>query len=93
MILKHLLENATENGATEVRIDVAGRALKLTDNGTGISPGNRPRVFEPFFTTRRAEGGTGMGLNIVRSVIEAAGGAIVLEASENGTAFRIDFAA
>ena len=67
--------------------------MTLADDGNGISEGNRARVFEPFFTTRRAAGGTGMGLNIVRSAIEAAGGRITLEPSQSGAAFRIAFEA
>lgn len=89
IVLTHLLENAAEHGATEVRIDVDADGLTVADNGTGISDGNRARVFEPFFTTRRREGGTGMGLNIVRSALEAAGGTITLVPSPSGAVFRI----
>lgn len=92
-VFGQLLRNAAEHGATEVRID-AGRAdgmLRITvaDNGVGISPGNRDRVFEPFFTTRREAGGTGMGLQIVRSMLAAHGGSIRLLVSDSGAAFEI----
>ncbi|MBY4893673.1 sensor histidine kinase [Rhodobacteraceae bacterium N5(2021)] len=91
MVLTHLLENAAEHGAQTVQITVDATGMTITDDGAGISEGNRARVFEPFFTTRRRDGGTGMGLNIVRSGIEATGGAITLEPSEKGTRFRISF--
>jgi signal transduction histidine kinase len=55
----------------------------------GISPGNRDRVFEPFFTTRREAGGTGMGLQIVRSMLAAHGGTIKLLPSEAGATFEL----
>lgn len=92
MALTHLLENAKDHGAQVVEITVDPEHMTITDDGTGISPGNQARVFEPFFTTRRNGGGTGMGLNIVRSAIEATGGEITLEPSKDGARFRITFA-
>lgn len=91
MALTHLLENAADHGAQNVRITVDKQGLSIEDDGAGISDGNRSRVFEHFFTTRRDSGGTGMGLNIVRSAVEAAGCAIALEPSEHGASFRITF--
>ena len=61
----------------------------VADNGSGVSPGNRDRIFEPFFTTRRETGGTGMGLQIVRSMLAAHGGTIELMASDAGAAFEL----
>lgn len=90
MVLTHLLENAAEHGATSVRITV-DEGMTVSDDGAGISDGNRDKVFEPFFTTRRGRGGTGMGLNIVRSAVEAAGAEITLQPSAQGACFRIDF--
>ncbi|GAB5447893.1 ATP-binding protein [Gymnodinialimonas sp.] len=91
MVLTHLLENAADHGARAVKITVDAAGMTIADDGCGISEGNRARVFEPFFTTRRDDGGTGMGLNIVRSAIEATGGEIALEPSEKGARFRVTF--
>ncbi|MBE1291049.1 MAG: HAMP domain-containing protein [Rhodobacteraceae bacterium] len=95
IILTHLLENAQQHGATEVTLiadrETAGATLTISDNGNGISDGNRDKVLTPFFTTRREQGGTGMGLNIVTSTLEALGGSLTLLATERGTAFRISF--
>ena len=92
-IFDQLLRNAHEHGATEIRLAAQGSGhaldIEVTDNGAGISPGNRDRIFEPFFTTRRDAGGTGMGLQIVRSMLAAHGGTIELENSSSGAAFRI----
>lgn len=91
--LVHLAENAVQNGAGELRLsldDQHGRAdLVVADNGTGISPGNRDKIFQPFFSTRREAGGTGMGLDIARAALRSQGSDLTLEPSEKGTAFRI----
>jgi signal transduction histidine kinase len=68
-----------------------GPALTIADDGAGISAGNRRHVFEPFFTTRRDSGGTGMGLTIVQGLLAAQGAVINLQDSPSGTSFRIDF--
>ncbi len=92
-IFDQLVRNAWEHGATNVRI-VGKRAdadlrIVVADDGSGVSAGNRERIFEPFFTTRRESGGTGMGLQIVRSMLAAHGGTIELLPSEKGAAFAL----
>ncbi len=92
-VFAQLIRNAVEHAATAIRVDAAEGegVLRVTvaDNGTGILPGNRDRVFEPFFTTRREAGGTGMGLQIVRSMLAAHGGTIELLPSDSGAAFEL----
>jgi signal transduction histidine kinase len=61
----------------------------VTDDGPGISPGNRDDVFKPFFTTKRADGGTGMGLSLTRNLLEAHSGQIELVSGEGGAQFRL----
>lgn len=91
IILRHLIENAESHGATQVHLAPTRDGFTLHDDGRGISPGNRDRVFEPFFTSRRSDGGTGMGLSIVRSVLAQADGEIALDDTPSGTTFRIRF--
>ncbi|WP_299371379.1 HAMP domain-containing sensor histidine kinase [uncultured Tateyamaria sp.] len=90
-ILTQLARNAAEHGARTLRIAATDVGLTVADDGAGISAGNRDRVFDPFFTTRRADGGTGMGLSIVRSLVQARGGRITLADSSAGAAFDITF--
>ncbi|MEM7641728.1 MAG: HAMP domain-containing sensor histidine kinase [Pseudomonadota bacterium] len=94
LILAELLGNARANGAGSVSIAAAasggGAIIRVSDDGRGISAGNAPHVFDPFFTTRRTEGGTGMGLAIVAAILEAHGGRIRLDDADGGAAFRID---
>ena len=96
IVLGQLLRNAGEHGACQVLLHAgteSGAAfLEVQDDGAGISPGNAARVFEPFFTTRRGAGGTGMGLAIVRSLLTAHGATIRLMPAEQGTRLRIGFA-
>lgn len=64
--------------------------LTVRDEGAGISPENRERLFTPFFTTKRPKSGTGLGLSICHKIIEEHHGTIEVE-SEIGqfTEFRI----
>ncbi len=92
-MLAALFDNSAKAGATEVAATIRCEAelvqLDLSDNGPGIAPADRDRVFEPFFTTRRSSGGSGLGLAIVRSLLHAGGGTIELIPSESGTCFRV----
>ena len=90
-ILGHLAQNAEAHGATRLTVTAREGHITVADNGPGIAEGNRPRVFTPFFTTRRAEGGTGMGLTIVQTMLEAVGGKIALLPSDSGAVFELRF--
>jgi signal transduction histidine kinase len=65
------------NGDGTILVDVR-------DYGSGISETTRDRLFEQFFTTK--EDGLGMGLAIVRSIVEAHGGSVVAENADGGGA-------
>ncbi|MCF2870984.1 HAMP domain-containing histidine kinase [Octadecabacter sp. G9-8] len=91
LVIEHLAGNAKAHGATKITAAVHGDTLRIQDNGTGISHGNRARIFEPFFTTRREAGGTGMGLSIVRRILEAHEADIALVPTDAGARFDITF--
>jgi signal transduction histidine kinase len=98
-IINNLLENALQHGGEGVRVVIAvgashaeGRKMveiMLSDNGRGISPANAERVFRPFFTTARAEGGSGLGLSIVKSLVEAHDGTVTLFPDAGGASFKV----
>ena len=92
-VLQNLAENAAQHRATRLCIAVLEEPdsvqIEVADDGEGVSSANARKMFEPFFTTRRDEGGTGLGLPIVRSLIGAAGGIIAHIPQDSGAAFRI----
>jgi two-component system sporulation sensor kinase A len=65
-----------------------GSEIRFEDNGEGIDPENLKKVFNPFFTTK--EKGSGLGLPIVKSIIETHQGAIKIDSGpEEGTTVTI----
>ena len=95
-ILINLCDNAYQHNAKVVEINalVKDNVLKvlLKDNGKGISKANESKIFNPFFTTRKQEGGTGIGLGVISSILEAHDGKIKLlknEEGERGACFKI----
>jgi PAS domain S-box-containing protein len=76
---------STERGSTDVLVAVH-------DSGPGIDPTHLERVFEAFYTTKPT--GTGMGLSICRSIVDAHGGRLWVEENEpRGAVFRFTFPA
>ena len=64
-------------------------AIVVADAGVGIDQADLPRVFDPYFTTKR--GGTGLGLPIARNIVEGLGGSLVVaSAPGRGTEMRVD---
>jgi len=93
IIFSNLADNAMWHGSSRLSISAAreGETLRIevADNGEGISSNNRSKIFDSFFTTRRATGGTGMGLAIIRAMLEAHNGSIRLLESEHGARFEL----
>jgi two-component system, sensor histidine kinase and response regulator len=64
--------------------------LSVTDNGPGIAPEIIPKIFQPYFTTKDARQGTGLGLNIVQRLVKESGGALHLRTQTGGgTTFTV----
>ena len=90
----NLVDNALRHGLgkpVRVTLSSAGERLvvEVRDEGTGISPGNQPKVWDRFFTTERDRGGTGLGLSIVQAIVQARRGEVSFESSPGGTTFRM----
>jgi signal transduction histidine kinase len=93
IIFSNLADNAMRHGSSTLELSAVRQEhllqVTISDNGEGVSPNNRTQIFDSFFTTRRDSGGTGMGLAIVRAMLDAHGGAIRLIDTLQGTAFEL----
>jgi len=64
--------------------------LRIEDTGAGIQPAQLPRIFDPYFTTKQAKSGTGLGLYITKKVVEDHNGSIKVDSTPGvGTIFTI----
>jgi signal transduction histidine kinase len=99
-ILTNLFLNAANHAFADGRsgsISISARPrgsedveIIFADNGAGMTPDVQRQAFDPFFTTRRNEGGTGLGLHIVYNLVQQLGGRMMLESRlGQGTTFRI----
>ncbi|MFN8522708.1 MAG: HAMP domain-containing sensor histidine kinase [Chloroflexota bacterium] len=96
IVFRNLLENAakyaSDRGRMELGATVVGRRIEVAvaDDGPGIEPGDRERVFHRFFRTEAARagptGGSGLGLALVRAIVEAHGGDVTAGESTLGGA-------
>ncbi|HEY3350025.1 MAG TPA: ATP-binding protein [Thermoanaerobaculia bacterium] len=73
---------AVSAGDGNVRFDV-------TDNGPGLAPEDAARIFEPFYSTKTAQGGTGLGLSMARDIIRAHGGTLTAASGSPGARFTV----
>ena len=99
-IVTNLLINALvhafapeQSGTIDIRVEDRGRSvcLKFADDGQGVAPENLPHIFEPFYTTKRGQGGTGLGLQIVHNLVTKVLGGTVTCTSKlgQGTVFEM----
>lgn len=101
-VFENLIRNALQHSGPGRPVLVTARPIEeesglwieaaVLDRGSGISPEDLPRVFEPFFTRRR--GGTGLGLSIVQKIVMEHGGTIIANnRSEGGAMMTLRFPA
>jgi signal transduction histidine kinase len=99
VVFKNLINNAvkfTEKGSVTVDVNKSGRGIEISvsDTGIGIAQENLPVIFEPFCQIEnpltRRHGGVGLGLYIVKRLLELLGGSIKVESEVGkGSTFRI----
>lgn len=83
--LVNLIRNAVESGSPEVRVTLSllpggqRASISVADDGSGIPESERLRVLEPFYTTRRETGGTGLGLSVVHGIALEHGGTLAID--------------
>ncbi len=87
------LRHTPEDGTITLSAERAGDAIRLSvrDSGPGIAPEQLPHIFDRFYkgdASRRSAGGSGLGLSIVRAIVERHGGTITAR-NDNGAVFEI----
>jgi signal transduction histidine kinase len=94
-VWSNLINNAIQamNYSGELAIAISakdsGVMVEITDSGSGIPPEIQEKIFEPFFTTKPPGEGSGLGLDIVRKIIEKHGGEIQVVSQPGHTKFRV----
>ena len=89
-VLANLCTNSAKAGARSVTFAVKGAEIDVTDDGAGIPESIRPRIFDPYITTRKVGEGMGLGLAISRKILLDHGGDLTLaETSAGRTTFRL----
>jgi len=99
-LLRHLIDNAAQAMATfhdggTLTVRVArihsGMRLEVADDGPGIAAEHLPRIFNPFFTTKDADDGRGLGLSVAHGIVREHGGRIWAEnLPEGGARFVVE---
>jgi signal transduction histidine kinase len=91
----NLIDNAIDAVASGGHVSVSARSerdrvvVRVTDDGPGIPAEIQGRIFDPFFTTKDVGKGTGLGLDIVRRIVQRHEGEIELESRPGRTEFRV----
>jgi len=89
---KGVLEFKTEKYSVARHADKTDRyvCISVSDTGCGIPDNNIQNIFDPFFTTKEVGKGTGLGLTIAYSIVNAHGGWIIVDSKlGRGTTFKI----
>ena len=90
-LISNALDAVESNGSVEVAAtgERGGVVVRVIDNGPGIPQGIRDRIFDPFFTTKPVGEGSGLGLDIVRRLVQRHNGQIELDSVPGRTEFRV----
>jgi signal transduction histidine kinase len=96
-VVANLIDNALrvepKNGTIVVRV-CPNATVEVIDHGVGIAPGDREKIFEPFWSGKGSQTGAGLGLAIAKDVMESLGGHIAVEDTLGGGAtFKLSFSA
>ncbi len=90
-LLDNALDAIDEHGTVRVvaQREIHHVVVEVIDNGKGIPPETMWRIFEPFYTTKGVGKGTGLGLDIVRRLLQRQDGGIDAESAPGRTAFKV----
>lgn len=90
-VLTNLVQNAVEHGGDQVIVRAQDTALEVEDNGPGIPPEHREKVLEEFYRLQPRSTGAGLGLSLVRQVVERHRGRLaLLDGGSGGIIVRVE---
>ncbi|MDP8209557.1 MAG: HAMP domain-containing sensor histidine kinase, partial [Candidatus Stygibacter australis] len=90
VIKERNIENSERIVKIKVFMDNDKSVLTVEDRAGGISPENLPKIFEPYYTTKKGKG-TGVGLYVAKNLIEKnMGGRLTVSSTDKSTTFRIE---
>lgn len=100
-VVINLINNACQSlkdSSAEIKISTYYNAqrkkvrIKVEDQGVGISPDDLKHIMDPFFTTKRDTGGTGLGLSVSYNIVKSHGGTLIINSKPNqGSMARVSF--
>src|SRR5262249_13620130 len=92
--IENLVTNAVQHADPDTAVSIAIRPTRITvaNHGPAISRSAQAKIWDRFYTTRAADGGSGIGLSIVRAVANAHGGSVGVKCAGGITELWIDLA-
>ncbi|MCH7599185.1 MAG: HAMP domain-containing histidine kinase [Myxococcales bacterium] len=94
-LLRNAIEASDRGFRVELNLSCVGELMRLSvvDQGAGMTDETREHAFDPFYTTRRDEGGTGLGLSVAHGIMEQHGGSLYVHSHEGkGTTVTMEIA-
>jgi signal transduction histidine kinase len=91
-VLVNALQSLKQNGEVTVRSGENEKYVfvEFQDNGEGISKDNLKKIFDPYFTTKKRRGGSGLGLPVTYNIVKEHGGKIEVKSTPGkGSLFRV----
>lgn len=95
-VIVNLINNAVESKVNNIQVQITTEdddskvRVHVADNGPGIPEENLKHIFDPFFSTKRQRGNTGLGLSLSHGIITDHNGTMRVKSSTNGTVFTIE---